>query len=158
MLPDLHKRAQGLVDQSPVEGISPADQRWLDSHLAGCRACAEYAESSLRAIEALSGFAFEVDSDAAMRVEQTVRARAAEMAASPAGRLRALAFPIAAGLTVIGSAAMWQVASVVAARLNVPADAWHAALVACWIVPSAIVDGVLWLRGRVDEGSEGGLQ
>lgn len=147
-----HERARALVDKSAVDGIAADEERWLNAHLAGCGECERYAELSQRAIAALAGFAFEVDPAKALTVEQTVRARAAQMAASPAGRLPALAFPIAIVLTVLGSIAMWQLAGVAATRWNVPADAWHAVFLACWVVPSAIVDGVLFLRGRVDEG------
>lgn len=157
---ELHERARGLVERSAIEGVTPDEQRWLDSHLSQCRECERFAELSERAVRALGGFSFEVDAGASLRVEETVRARAEQMAASPAGRLRAWAFPIALGLTVAGSVAMWQVAGLLAAHWNLPPEVWHAGFVACWVLPSAVVDGLLLARGRMDgrESDEGGLQ
>lgn len=148
---DTHERARDLVERSAVEGLTPQEQRWLDGHLSQCGQCSQFAELSARAVRALGGFAFQVDPGASLQVQQMVRARAEQLAASPAGRLRALAFPIALGLTVVGSMAMWQVAGLLAARWNVPPEAWHAAFVAAWVVPSAVVDGLLWMRGRIGE-------
>jgi hypothetical protein len=145
-----------LVDAAMMEGLTPDEQRWLDAHLAECEDCARHAELSQRAVAALSGFAFEVDSQKALRVQETVRVRAEQLAASPAGRLRAWALPLALALTAAGSAVMWQAASALAARWGVPAAAWHAAWVACWVLPSAIVDGLLLVRGRLDGSSNEG--
>lgn len=159
MSPDKHDRARTIIDQAALDSVLPADQRWLDGHLRECGDCARYAELSERAVRALGAFSFDVDPAAALRIEQTVRVRAEQAAASPVERIRALAFPIAAALTVAGSVVVWQLGNVLAAKLNVPPPAWHAVFVAFWVVPSAIVDGVLLLRGRVEgEGTEGGWQ
>ena len=151
-----HERARGLLDIAVMQGLTPDEQRWLDVHLGECAECARQAELSRRAVAALGGFAFEVNSEHALRVQETVRVRAEQLAASPAGRLRPWALPIALGLTAVGSAVMWQAAAMLAARWAVPAAAWHAAWVACWVLPSAIVDGLLLVRGRFDGSSNEG--
>jgi hypothetical protein len=158
MQPDLHERARWIVGRSVVEGVTPDEERWLQSHLSQCDECARYAELSARAVDALGEFAFDVDSAAALRVRETVRARAGQMGASPAGWLQAWAMPLALALTALGSAAVWRVAGLLAARWGVPAEIWHAAFVTCWVVPSAVVDGLLLVRGRIDGSSnEGGM-
>ena len=152
-----HERARALVDQSAVEGIGSDDSRWLESHLAACVECSRFAELTSRAVGALGGFAFPVDSMKALTIEQTVRASAEQMAASPAGRLRALAFPIALGMTVAGSVGAWEVAQAMAAAGHWPPELWRGAFVAFWVLPSVIVDGVLLLRRRASE-QEGGME
>ena len=39
-----HERAHELLAAAQVEGLSAADQAWLDSHLDGCADCRVYAK------------------------------------------------------------------------------------------------------------------
>jgi hypothetical protein len=145
MQSELHERARSLLDRSLVEGIPAEEQRWLDSHIAHCAECTDYAELSGRAVRALDSFAFELDPEAALRVQEAVRARADQMA----GANFAVGIPVAFALTMAGSLAMWGIAAWLAARWNVPAPAWHTAFATLWLLPSVVLDMLLLFRVRL---------
>jgi len=52
---ELHARAEELIAQERVEGISTADQLWLRQHLADCAGCAARAGATEQAIRSLRG-------------------------------------------------------------------------------------------------------
>lgn len=149
MQSELHERARYLLDRSLVEGIvegiSAEEQRWLDSHIAQCAECTDYAELSGRAVRALDSFAFELDPEAALRIQEAVRARADQMA----GARFSTGIPVAFALTIAGSLAMWGIAAWLAARWNVPAPAWHTAFATLWLLPSVVLDVLLLFRVRL---------
>jgi hypothetical protein len=55
---DPHERAQFLIDESRIAGISPEDTAWLRSHLAECPACARHEEETTRILAAMSELSF----------------------------------------------------------------------------------------------------
>src|SRR5271169_6853451 len=78
---NIHMRAQGLLAESMVEGISAADQSWLERHLQNCEDCARQAETTRGLLRALHGVAVTVPADLAARTQLRVRLRAQEGAA-----------------------------------------------------------------------------
>jgi hypothetical protein len=128
-----HQEARRLLDRAAVEGISPEEQRWLNSHTAQCAECAGYAELSQRVLRALDAFAFDFDPAGPLRVQEALRRRSAF--APSHGRL-SKAVPVAIGLTIMGSLAMYRPASWLAARWSVAAPAWQIAFAAFWFLPS----------------------
>ena len=152
-MPDVHERARLLLDRSLADPLAADDRRWLDGHLSGCAACARHGELSERAVRALSGFAFELDGEAASRVGSAVRARVESLATVEAQRRRARAgAAAAAALTALGSAVAWRLLDWGAARWNLPDAVWQGAFAALWIVPSLTLVGVLLCRGASGEG------
>src|SRR4051794_17868887 len=104
-----HEKARFLFDRALVEGISPEDRRWLDAHVGECAECGRYADLSTRAVRALDWFALELDPAAALRVENIVRSRAAEMR-SAESRTKSLwiGTGVAIFLTFTRSAVAWR--------------------------------------------------
>lgn len=147
-----HEKARRLLDRAAVEGISPEEQRWLNSHTAQCAECAGYAELSQRVLGALDAFAFDFDPAGPLRVQEALRRRAAS---APAHRL-SKAVPVAIGLTVLGSLAMWQPAAWLARRWSVAAPAWQIAFAAFWFLPSILLTLLLLFPGVfLSDGSSG---
>ena len=157
---DPHQRAQLLLDQSPVEGIPAEDQRWLDSHLEGCAACSRYAGLSRRVIGALDGFAFEVNPEAALRIQNAVRGRLEELASGERRQEHSLAVPVALVLTGLGSIFMWHSVAWLAVQWNLPARPWQIGFVVFWLLPSVLLDVLLLFPGKfigAGSGSQGEL-
>ncbi len=57
MSENLHARAEKLIAQERVEGISQAERDWLAAHLRECPACAQVAQQTNDALRALRGVA-----------------------------------------------------------------------------------------------------
>jgi anti-sigma factor RsiW len=79
MSADFHARAEQLIAQERVEGISAAERSWLEQHLAECERCAEQARSTEEAIRALRGVAIPLPRTLASRAQMRVRLRAQEL-------------------------------------------------------------------------------
>jgi hypothetical protein len=150
-----HRRAQTLLDQITTrdEGVSSGDERWLAGHLAGCTVCSEYAEVSRRTVRALDSFAFDLDPEAALRVQMAVRGRAVELGSG--GRVFAVAVPVAAVLTLLGSIAAWVIIAWMAGQWKWPSPAWQIAFTVLWLLPSILLDAVIVFRKNWMDEEEG---
>ncbi|HEX3877305.1 MAG TPA: hypothetical protein VHW24_09980 [Bryobacteraceae bacterium] len=143
-----HAKAQELIDRAPVEGISPQEQTWLDTHLTACAECSEYAATAERTIAALGKFAFELDHDAAFRVQANVRRRVVEIRpAAWEARNFWLVNGAAILLTAGGSMAVWEAGEWASRAWSLPAWAWQTAFVMGWAVPSMMLCILLLFRG-----------
>jgi hypothetical protein len=71
-----HDRAERLIAQERVEGISAADQRWLSQHLRGCEACAATALATDRALRSLKSVVIAAPRGLAERTQFRLRIRA----------------------------------------------------------------------------------
>lgn len=139
---DVHARARSLMDQALVEGISDEEQRWLVSHNEACSACSAYAETGLRTVRALDGFAFTLDAGAAVRVQEAVLRRAAERPE----RHFDVGVAIAVALTIVGSLLAWETAAWLASGWGVAPHIWQGSLLLFWVLPSVMIDLLLILR------------
>lgn len=145
-----HARARLLLDQAMMEGISPDEQRWLNSHTDECAECSRYGELSRRAIRALDSFAFELDPAAAFRMEDAIRRRANWLASNEFHGRRFIIGAVAAMLlTIAGSIAMWQPAAWLAGRWNLPSPAWQIGFAMFWLLPSILLGILPLFRARL---------
>jgi hypothetical protein len=145
-----HARARHLLDLAMMEGISPDDQHWLNSHTEECAECSRYSELSRRAIRALDSFAFELDPEAAFRVENAIRSRANRLASNEFDSRRFIIGAVAALLlTIAGSIAMWQPAAWLAGRWNLPSPAWQIGFAMFWLLPSILIGILPLFRTRL---------
>ncbi|HXA56699.1 MAG TPA: hypothetical protein VNU84_04640 [Candidatus Acidoferrum sp.] len=74
----IHSRAEQLIGQEFVEGISESDRRWLEEHLRECEKCAAAAASTDRALRALKGVSVQVPAGLAEKTKFRVHLRAQE--------------------------------------------------------------------------------
>ena len=160
MLSEPHAKARLLMDRAAVEKIPVGEQRWLDRHLAECAGCAGYADLMRRTVRALDAFAFDLDPEAALQVQNAVRDRAMRMAAGEACAPSAVAgIAAAAFLTTAGSFFMWQFVAWLAGRWSLPAPAWQIGFGVFWLLPSVLAAILPVFRGTLrDQASknEGG--
>ncbi len=144
-----HERAQRLLDQAAVEGISQRERIWLDAHILECSECAVHAELSQRAIRAFGQFAFPVDPGVAMRVQEVISDRAGRMVPNDSeGQNGWIGNVAAVLLTVAGSLAMWRAVAWVAGLWQVPMPVWEIGFVTFWMAPSIAFSVLLLFRKK----------
>ena len=85
-LETIHARAQRLIAQDLVEGISETERRWLEHHLRECERCAASASATNRALHALRSVAVPVPAGLAQRTQFRLRLRIAERSETRAQR------------------------------------------------------------------------
>lgn len=147
---DPHERARLLIDMERVEGLTVADQRWLEDHLAGCVTCASRASATGATLRALRTISVSVPRDLAASAQFVVRRRAEELRAQ---HRRNVALAIGCTLSwVIGVASaplVWKVCAWLGATLDLPRVVWVMGFVTWWFVPMAVMGLViLWQRRR----------
>jgi hypothetical protein len=80
---DPHQRARRLIDEALVDGISPADERWLHDHIRACTACAAHQEVAASIVRELRSISFELDPEMAGRVQTALAGRSRPHRALP---------------------------------------------------------------------------
>jgi len=156
MSENLHQRAQQLFSQSLVEGLSSADQAWLEAHLRECAACVREVASTRELLHAFRSVPVSVPRDLAARTQMRVRLRAQESAQASASS--ALLWVITGAswlLGVLSAPLVWRGFAWVGSQLNVPKPVLELGFVLWWAVPALIaVAGVLHQRA-VNSGTAG---
>jgi hypothetical protein len=139
-----HQRAQQLFAQSLVEGLSSADQVWLDAHLRECGECAGEIACTGQLLQALRSVPVAVPRDLAVRTQLRVRLRAQE-SASTAGSGAVLWIITAASwlLGILSAPFVWRVFAWVGWQLNLPKPVLEFGFVLWWTVPALIAVGAV---------------
>jgi hypothetical protein len=145
----LHTRAQELIAQQRVEGISTSDQAWLTAHLAECSICSAALTQTAEALAAFRGINIELPKNLAARTQLRVRLRAEELPERNPGR--ALLWAIAAVSWVLGLASaplVWRGFAWLGTEFALPDLVWQAGVVLWWMVPGVVAVGMVILQKR----------
>jgi predicted anti-sigma-YlaC factor YlaD len=157
MSEDLHKHARQLLAAARVEGISDAEQAWLEAHMQECAQCGQYASSLERTIGDVRSLAAPLD-PALVRVTQfRVRLRAQELREQKS-RMRGLWISCVLSwvLGALSAPLLWWGFRWVGRHMVLPDLAWQTAFVLWWVMPAAAAAAVLaGLRTR--DSSENGF-
>jgi hypothetical protein len=154
MSENIHARAQGLLAEALVEGISATDQSWLERHLRSCEDCARQAETTRGLLRALRGVAVAVPADLAARTQLRVRLRAQE---SVAGSRSSLVLWLLTGMSwllgIFSAPLIWRGFGWLGAELGLPKLVLEFGFVLWWSVPALLAVGVvLHQRGIASPG------
>jgi hypothetical protein len=76
---DLHARAEKLIAQERIEGISETEHDWLAGHLRECAGCAQVAQQTSEAVRALRAMSVSMPRGLAERTRFRLQMRAQEM-------------------------------------------------------------------------------
>jgi hypothetical protein len=138
---NLHQRAQQLFTQSLIDGLSSADQVWLDAHLRECGKCAQEIASTSQLLQALRNVPVAVPRDLAARTQLRLRLRGQE----PAGSGALLWIITAASwlLGILSAPFVWRVFAWAGSQLNLPKAVLEFGFVLWWTVPALIAVGVV---------------
>lgn len=156
MTQDMHQRARHLTAAARVEGISAADQAWLEEHLETCAACAQDAAETRRALEALRWMAVNADPGMvrATRLQMRMRARELDEARSRSLLLWASGvFTTAFGMVTLPL--LWRGFAWAGQQLHLPDAIWQLVFMAAWFLPAVVVALMLWKQpGRAQQSSQ----
>jgi len=144
---DLHNRAQKLLAQSLIEGLAPADDLWLRTHLAECESCRSESASTANLLSALRAVPISIPSDLAARTQMRLRLRAAE--APQTAESGTLLWILAAMSWVLGVATAPFVLRAFAwfgGNLGVPKLAIQVGFVLWWTIPAFVAAAILLYR------------
>jgi len=140
-----HERAIDLITRRDVEDISGLDVAWLESHLAQCPECAEYAGLLENTGRLLRSVAVTAGPALVATTQSRVRARAEQLREQQA---RVVLITVSFCIGVLASTASawlwWKVGGWVAERIGLPASYVGPGILLFWLLP-AIVIAVLML-------------
>lgn len=150
---DLHVRAQRLIAQERIEGISRNEQTWLAAHLSDCAACAALANETANAVASLRAIPVELPRNLASRTQLRVRLRAEELRERAPGQkvLWVLAF-MSWALGVSSAPYVWRFFAWAGGELGLPKMVSQAGAILWWTLPVLIAVGLILIerRGRAE--------
>ena len=153
MRQELHARAEQLIAQERVEGISTADQRWLQQHLAECARCTARAGATEQAIHSLRGLSVVLPPTQASRTQFRVRLRAQQLRGEPRWRLVWAACGVSWAFGAVTAPYVWRGLEWAGHRMGVPNFIWELGFGLWWALPAAVVAVILLMEnaGRSNE-------
>jgi predicted anti-sigma-YlaC factor YlaD len=144
MSTEMHNRAQQLLEQALVEGLSTSDQAWLDAHLRECPGCSQEAARMQELIRSFRNVSVAVPRDLVARTQMRVRLRAEQAAqASSNGALLWIITAASWVLGVVSAPLVWRVFAWVGGELDLPKLVLQLGFVLWWAVPGLIALAVV---------------
>jgi len=147
MSEDVHQRAERLIVANRVEGLSAADQEWLNLHLETCARCARCADSTEQALRSLRSVSVRVGPGLIRATRLRIHARALELRER---RTQMAMLWISCALSwVLGALSaplVWRAFAWLGERFRMPAIAWQLGFALWWVLPAAAVAVVLVMR------------
>ena len=141
---EMHTRAEHLIAQERVEGISQAEREWLSTHVQDCARCTGLARQTDQALRGFRTAAIPLPSGLASRTQFRVRLRAEELREH--GLRRKLVWVIAGVSWALGIASapwVWHAFEWVGHRTGAPKLIWEVGFVMWWAVPALLATGVV---------------
>jgi hypothetical protein len=149
-----HERAQTLLMQQRVEGVSNEDSLWLESHLAGCEDCVQQAFALAEAMQQARSEALQITASAALvrSTQSRVRARARQLEWQRERMLPVwMAAAMALGWTVVSTPLLWEGFSWLGNLTHAPAILWQSGFIFSWLTPTALIGAAaLSRRDRIE--------
>jgi anti-sigma factor RsiW len=150
----LHLRAEWLIAQDRIEGLSELERSELIAHLAACERCSAKANETSQALAALRSVPIEIPRDLAARTQWRVRMRAEELRErEPANRLLWVLTFLSWALGVASAPLVWRGFAWFGEWAGLPKPVWEIGVVLWWAVPALIAAGVVLMErlGRPQE-------
>jgi hypothetical protein len=149
-----HARAEQLIAQERVEGISKAEREWLAAHLQECAPCTDLARRTDQALRSMRAAAIPFPSGLASRTQFRVRLRAQELRErEPKRRALWLTCAVSWIFGVASAPYVWSLFQWFGQRTGAPKLVWELAFGLWWTLPALFVVAVL-LMERVRQGDE----
>ena len=140
---EMHARAEQLIAQERVEGISSADQNWLRQHLVECTSCSAHATATEQAIRSLRGLSVPLPKTLASRTQFRVRMRAQQLRSEPRWRMVWAACGISWAFGAVTAPYVWHGLEWAGHRMGVPNVIWELGFGLWWALPAAVVAIIL---------------
>jgi len=144
---DAHQQAQELI-ACRGDGITEAQQAWLDAHLVSCDACREYAEAADELVRALRSVPITAGTELVRTTQARARAHAYQLQQQ---RERVWLIWISCAVVTLSTALttplLWQGFAWVGGWIRVPALLWQTGFIVFWMVPALATSVLLAARG-----------
>jgi hypothetical protein len=144
-----HDRARTLIATQQIEGLSPNDQTWLNTHLAECDSCTAENQRLHQTLSALRTTHIDLPPNLASRTQFRVRLRAEELRERSSGSV--VLWAIAAISWALGVATapwVWRGFEWAGNELGLPKFVWVAGVALWWLVPGLVAAGLVVLQKR----------
>lgn len=139
-----HERAIDLIAQHGVEDGSVSDAVWLESHLAHCPECAEYAEDFSRTGQLLRSVAVTASPALVMTTQARLRARALYLQEQRSRMvLIAISFCIGAMSSALSAWLWWRFGGWVAQHVGLPTVVVEPGILLFLLLPALVIAGLL---------------
>jgi len=144
---NLHARAEKLIAQERIEGISQSERDWLAAHLRECQSCAQVAQQTSDALRALRGLPVPLPRGLAARTQFRVHLRAQEMRErEPKRRLLWIICAMSWALGIASAPYVWRAFEWAGDRLGLPRLVWEMGFGLWWTIPALIAAAVVVLE------------
>ena len=139
-----HERATDIISRQDVDDISARDTAWLESHLAQCSECAEYASLVQSAGQLLRSVAVTASPALVACTQARVHERAAQLREHQARVvLIALSFCIGVLSSTISAWLWWRFGGWVAERFSLPTSIVEPGMFVAWLLPAIVIAVVM---------------
>jgi hypothetical protein len=135
-----HERAIDLITRRGAEDIAVPDAAWLESHLALCSDCAEYAGLTASTGQLLRAVAVTACPALVATTQARVHARAMQLQEHQARVfLVAVSFCIGVLASTASAWLWWRVGGWVAERIGLPASYVAPGILLFWLLPAVVI-------------------
>jgi len=139
-----HDRAIDLITRGGGDDISTRDEAWLESHLALCSECAEYAKAFEQTGQLLRSFAVSASPALVTATQARVKTRAAQLREHQARVvLISVSFCIGVVSSTISAWLWWRFGGWVAGRLSLPGSIVEPGMFVAWLLPAIVIAAVM---------------
>jgi hypothetical protein len=136
---NLHDRAEKLIAEERIEGISQSEREWLAAHLRECPVCTQVAQQTTAALRALRGLAVPLPSGLAERTQFRVQLRAQEMGErEPKRRLLWIMCAMSWALGIATAPYVWRAFEWAGEGLGMPRLVWEMGFGLWWTIPPLV--------------------
>jgi hypothetical protein len=143
---EIHARAEQLMAQERVEGISAAEQEWLAAHLRECARCAQAAQQTDEAVRKLRDAALRVQAPRGLaeRTRFRLQLRARELQArEPKSRLLWLMCAVSWALGIASAPYVWQTLQWIGQHTGAPRLVLEFGFGLWWAIPALFAAAVV---------------
>ena len=135
-----HERAIDIITRQGVEDAAASDIAWLESHLARCSECAEYAALVASTGQLLRAVAVTASPALVATTQARIRERAVQLREHQARVvLIAVSFCIGVLSSTISAWLWWKFGGWVAGRLSLPASIVEPGMFVAWLLPAIVI-------------------
>jgi len=144
---NLHTRAERLIAQERIEGITKSEGDWLAAHLRECAACAQVAQQTSDALRTLRGLPVPLPRGLAARTQFRVQLRAQEMRErEPKRRLLWIMCAMSWALGISTAPYVWRAFEWAGERLGMPRLIWEMGFGLWWTIPALVAAAIVLLE------------
>ena len=144
---NLHVRAEKLIAQERIEGISQSERDWLSAHLRECPACAQVAQQTNAALSTFRGMPIPLPRGLAARTQFRVQLRAQVMRErEPKRRLLWIMCAMSWALGIATAPYVWRAFEWAGERLGMPRLIWEMGFGLWWTIPALVAAAIVLLE------------